>query len=144
MSSSFVSTGKHMICDLTNIRNINKLESMESMHILLEDICKQYDFTILQKTQHKFEPQGITMLYMLSESHISIHTFPEQQYLAFDIYTCRQYEDDSIYMEIYNTLVNWFKCDRGEPTIFARGICPEMRIFGKTSVPANGKFASIS
>jgi S-adenosylmethionine decarboxylase len=125
--SAFVSTGKHMICDLTNIRNLHRLESMESMHLLLEDICNKYDFTILQKTQHTFSPQGITILYMLSESHISIHTFPEQQYLAFDIYTCRHYEDDSIYMEIYNKLVNWFKCDRSLPTILSRGIRPEIR-----------------
>ena len=58
---------------------------------------------------------------MLSESHISIHTFPEQQYLAFDIYTCRDYEDDTVYMEIYDILVKWFHCDRQVPSIFLRG-----------------------
>jgi len=120
--SSSISTGKHMICDLTNIRNATRLESMESMHELLEDICTKYDFNILTKSQHKFEPQGLTILYMLSESHISIHTFPEQKYLALDIYTCRSYEDDSVYMEIYDKLVKWFHCDRGVPTILSRGV----------------------
>ena len=116
-----ISTGKHMICDLTNIRNTTRLESMNKMHELLEDICNKYEFIVLSKTQHQFEPQGITILYMLSESHISIHTFPEQHYLAFDIYTCREYEDDQIYMEIYDKLVRWFLCDRGVPTIISRG-----------------------
>ena len=120
-SSSLISTGKHMICDLTNIRNLTRLESMESMHELLDYICDKYDFTVLTKTQHKFEPQGLTILYMLSESHISIHTFPEQHYLALDIYTCREYDDDVVYMEIYDKLVNWFHCDRGEPIIISRG-----------------------
>jgi S-adenosylmethionine decarboxylase len=110
-----------MICDLTNIQNMKHLESMDSMHELLEDICTKYEFPILTKTQHQFEPQGLTILYMLSESHISIHTFPEQQYLALDIYTCRNYPDDSVYMEIYDTLVNWFQCDRGVPHIISRG-----------------------
>lgn len=119
--SSSVSTGKHMICDLANIRNMTHLESMESMHELLNDICEKYDFTVLNRTQHTFEPHGLTVLYMLSESHISIHTFPEQHYLAFDIYTCREYEDDTIYMEIYDKLVKWFHCDRGIPTILLRG-----------------------
>ena len=59
---------------------------------------------------------------MLSESHISIHTFPERHYLAFDIYTCRDYDDDSVYMEIYEMLVNWFHCDKIMPTIFTRGV----------------------
>ena len=124
-STAPVSTGKHMICDLTNIRNATRLESMDSMHELLEDICAKYDFTILNKSQHKFEPQGITVLYMLSESHISIHTFPEQHYLALDIYTCRYYEDDTVYMEIYDKLVKWFHCDRGIPTILSRGVASD-------------------
>lgn len=119
-----VSTGKHMICDLTNIRNMTHLESMDKMHELLEDICNKFEFTILTKTQHKFEPQGLTILYMLSESHISIHTFPEQHYLALDIYTCRDYEDDTVYMEIYDKLVKWFHCDRDVPMIISRGIKP--------------------
>ena len=117
-----VSTGKHMICDLTNIRNYFRLESMDSMHELLEDICNKYEFSIITKLEHKFEPQGLTMLYMLSESHISIHTFPEKRYLAFDIYTCREYCDDLVYMEIYDKLVKWFQCDRGTPKIFSRGV----------------------
>ena len=116
-----VSTGKHMICDLTNIRNMTHLESIESMHELLDDLCAKYDFTILSKTQHIFEPHGLTILDMLSESHISIHTFPEQHYLAFDIYTCREYENDSVYMDIYDTLIKWFHCDRNVPTILSRG-----------------------
>lgn len=116
-----ISTGKHMICDLTNIRYSTRLESMDRMHELLEDICTKYDFTILSKIEHKFYPQGLTILYMLSESHISIHTFPEKQYLAFDIYTCREYEDDAVYMEIYDKLVRWFHCDRGIPKIISRG-----------------------
>ena len=118
---SYVSTGKHMICDLTNIRNMIHLESMEFMHELLIQICNKYNFNVLTKTEHQFEPRGLTILYMLSESHISIHTFPEKRYLAFDIYTCRDYDDDSVYMEIYEMLVNWFRCDRGVPTILSRG-----------------------
>ena len=122
MTSSGISTGKHMICDLANIRNMSHLESMESMHRLLDDICARYDFTVLGKMEHRFEPQGLSIIYMLSESHISIHTFPEQRYLALDVYTCRNYEDDSVYMEIYKILVKWFQCDFGEPTIVSRGI----------------------
>jgi S-adenosylmethionine decarboxylase len=117
-----VSTGKHMICDLTNVRNMTYLESMDKMHELLEDICTKYDFSILAKAQHQFEPQGLTILYMLSESHISIHTFPEKRYLALDIYTCREYEDDSVYLEIYDKLVKWFQCDYDIPTILSRGL----------------------
>jgi len=125
-----ISTGKHMICDLVNIKNASRLESMESMRELLDDICVGHEFTVLGRIEHKFEPQGLSIIYMLSESHISIHTFPEQRYLALDIYTCRHYPDDSIYMEIYDQLVQWFQCDRGIPTILARGIRPAIERTG--------------
>ena len=36
----------------------------------------------------KFEPQGVTVLCLLSESHISIHTWPEEGKAAVDVYTC--------------------------------------------------------
>jgi S-adenosylmethionine/arginine decarboxylase-like enzyme len=42
----------------------------------------------------------------LSESHLSIHTFPEKKHISFDIYTCRQYSDDTFYNEIFKKLSN--------------------------------------
>lgn len=113
-----------MICDLTNIRHMPRLESMEMMRELFDDICATHEFTVLNSIEHVFSPQGLSIVYMLSESHISIHTFPERRYLAFDIYTCRHYDDDSVYMQIYNKLVEWFQCDAGVPTILSRGVRP--------------------
>ena len=37
---------------------------------------------------HKFKPQGITGFILLAESHISIHTWPEMNYIAIDIFSC--------------------------------------------------------
>ena len=82
MSSLYESlsySGVHMICDIKEIENINILNDIERLKIILDIICKKYDFHILNKIEHKFEPQGSTILYMLSESHISIHTFPEKK-----------------------------------------------------------------
>jgi S-adenosylmethionine decarboxylase len=95
------SSGKHMICDLKNIRNDTLLNSPEGLKNILVTICKQFDFKILSEMEHTFYPQGFTVMFLLSESHISIHTFPEKNYLAFDIYTCREYKDDSDYLKIY-------------------------------------------
>ncbi|WP_316898409.1 adenosylmethionine decarboxylase [Pseudodesulfovibrio indicus] len=44
--------------------------------------------TLLDITSHKFQPQGVTALALLAESHISIHTWPESGYAALDIFTC--------------------------------------------------------
>jgi len=44
---------------------------------------------VVHETIHKkFEPQGVTVVCLLSESHISIHTWPEEGKAAADVYTC--------------------------------------------------------
>ena len=101
------SSCKHMICDIKNIRNKNLIHDLKKMELLLETICKAYDFTVLNRASHEFSPQGLSILYLLSESHISIHTFPERDYIALDIYTCREYTDNSVYLEIYDYLITF-------------------------------------
>jgi len=110
-----------MICDIKNIKNQDLLNSPEKLTKLLDNICNMYNYTILQKSQHEFQPQGFTTLYLLSESHISIHTFPENNYAAIDIYTCRQYQSNQVYLEIYKYLIEEFQADeRQTPIIIDR------------------------
>jgi S-adenosylmethionine decarboxylase len=125
MSISYESqtySGTHMICDIKNIENLELLNDISQLKELLDTICKQNNYTILQKTEHVFEPQGCTILYMLSESHISIHTFPEKEYIAFDLYTCRSYENeyDCPYLEIYDFLITRLNAKREIPVILKR------------------------
>ena len=116
-----MSSGKHMICDIKNIKNQTLLNNPQQLTNLLDNICNKYDYTILNKSQHEFEPQGFTAVYLLSESHISIHTFPENNYAAIDIYTCRQYHDNEVYLEIFNLLIQEFQADQiNEPIIIDR------------------------
>jgi S-adenosylmethionine decarboxylase len=44
--------------------------------------------TVITTIYKKFEPQGVTVLILLSESHISIHTWPEKGEAAVDVFTC--------------------------------------------------------
>jgi S-adenosylmethionine decarboxylase len=62
-------------------------------------------FTILGELEHEFVPQGFSFIFLLSESHLSIHTFPERNHMSFDLYTCRQYENNDVYLKIYETLL---------------------------------------
>ena len=114
------SSGKHMICDIKNIKNNVLIHDLEGIMNILDSICRTNNFTILNKINHIFEPQGLSILYLLSESHISIHTFPERNYIALDLYTCRNYPDNSTYLEIYNHLTDCFDADNEYPTIIDR------------------------
>ena len=54
----------------------------------LTEAADQGMSTLLGLTSHAFEPQGVTALALLAESHISMHTWPEAGYAAVDVFTC--------------------------------------------------------
>ena len=110
-----------MICDLQQIQNKRLLNSLAGIESVVDDLCHKYDFTVLGKLTHQFTPQGCSLVYLLSESHISVHTFPEKNYLAMDIYTCREYPDNAVYEHIYDHLVRIFDAEHGTPLIVDRG-----------------------
>ena len=106
MFNEYKSAGKHMICDFKEIKNNDLLNNCEELNFLLKKICLENDFQILNKNIHKFQPIGCSIIYLLSESHLSIHTFPEKNHISFDIYTCRQYKDNKVYEDIYKLFIN--------------------------------------
>jgi S-adenosylmethionine decarboxylase proenzyme len=120
MFSNTNTSGKHMICDIKNIKNITLLNDDQLLIKLLDNVCELHNFTILNKSFHKFPTYGFSSIYLLSESHISIHTFPEKKYVAIDIYTCRQYDNNNIYYEIYNYLIQQFQATMENPIIIDR------------------------
>lgn len=104
-------SGKHMIFDLKKARNLDLMSSVEGISLILDNVCNKHNYNVLARNGHAFSPVGATVLYLLSESHISIHTFPERGYAAVDIYTCRDMPDDSEYLDIYHYLVAAFDAD---------------------------------
>jgi|TARA_A200000113_G_scaffold175500_1_gene160675 S-adenosylmethionine decarboxylase len=61
-------------------------------HCLVE-ASKWGKATMLNVTSHKFFPQGLTAFALLSESHISIHTWPEKGMAVCDVFTCGDHTD---------------------------------------------------
>ena len=109
MFNDLTCSGKHLMCDFKNIENKELLNSLGHLKDMCKTICKVHDFSILQECDHSFTPIGCTFLFLLSESHLSVHTFPEKNYIAFDLYTCREYEDNYIYTNIYYYLIEQLK-----------------------------------
>lgn len=58
---------------------------------MLVDAVKACGATLICVKTHKFSPQGVTGVAVLSESHISIHTWPELGYAAMDVFTCGEH-----------------------------------------------------
>jgi S-adenosylmethionine/arginine decarboxylase-like enzyme len=117
------SAGKHLLFDAKNIKNTQLLNNFEETLHMLDMLCSKYKFPILGRSYHMFEPCGFTILFLLSDSHLSLHTFPERNFVAIDLYTCKEYADNSIYEEIHDTLCKEYDCDRNAPFIIDRLFC---------------------
>lgn len=65
------------------------LENPELTLQLLEEITVLCGFQVVSRSFKKFEPQGLTAMLLLAESHISIHTWPEKNLFCIDIFTCK-------------------------------------------------------
>jgi len=105
MFTDKVSAGKHLICDIKDITNTALLNSREDLESMMQTICNVCCFEILSGLSHDFIPIGCSIIFLLSESHCSLHTFPEKNYISFDLYTCRQYDDNEVYETIFNYLI---------------------------------------
>jgi S-adenosylmethionine decarboxylase len=62
--------------------------SVEALDQAVHDAVKQCGATILQSSRYLFPPYGMTMVILLSESHASIHTYPEHGACFVDLFTC--------------------------------------------------------
>ncbi len=77
--------GLHLIFDLWGCVNLNSTSIIEQAMLEAVQACGA---TLLEMKTHAFSPHGASGFVLLSESHISIHTWPEHKYAAVDIFTC--------------------------------------------------------
>lgn len=82
------SIGKHCMITLTNIKNTELLKKIDVVESLLDIIADKCKFNVVAKSGHQFEPVGVTFVHVLAESHMSIHTYPENSAAYMDIFCC--------------------------------------------------------
>ena len=85
----FIHQSKHLLLELYRC-DYEKLNDESFLRCTLNRAAKLAKATVLNLISNKFEPQGVTAIALLAESHISIHTWPESNYSAADIFTCGQ------------------------------------------------------
>ena len=81
-----VYAGKHLLLDLWGANFNNSIQTLKK---LIKNSVKTAGATLLHIHLHRFgKEQGISGVAILAESHISVHTWPERDYIAFDIFMC--------------------------------------------------------
>ncbi len=82
--------GRELIVDVEDIENYLVLETVHGVKTLMEEIIQRCN---LSQCEYQVRPIGATMLYLLSESHLTIHTYPEKRACSINLYSCNPKTD---------------------------------------------------
>ena len=116
--------GRHLILDLYDC-DPEILNNYEELQRLLEASLVMAKANILRIFGEKFEPQGVTLLALLAESHASIHTWPELGYCGIDLYTCGDTTNTHRAAEFLKTKLGAKTADEKELT---RSVTPQVSV----------------
>jgi len=117
--------GRHIImeCSGCNPEILNNLERVQSIII---DAALAAKAEVRERAFHRFTPQGVSGVVVISESHISVHTWPEYGYAALDIYTCGQ---ETLPQRACDYVLREFQAQKAKLIELKRGIPKEGEIF---------------
>jgi len=110
---------KHVLFDLKDCLMTSLLDNEEYIRETLIEAVKIAKLKLLKVDTHKFQPHGVTGYALLAESHISIHTWPEDNIARCDLFSCQPNTD---YKSVIQYMQNRFDsmevkrwgCDRSD------------------------------
>jgi S-adenosylmethionine decarboxylase proenzyme len=79
--------GVHYLWDLKGVDS-EKLDDIEFVEKVMLEAAMVCGATVLDHRSHHFEPQGVTVMILLAESHLSFHSWPERGAAAADFFSC--------------------------------------------------------
>jgi S-adenosylmethionine decarboxylase len=112
------SLGYHLILELEGCPAA-ALDDRETVSRVMNEAVEASGATLIQPFFHQFAPQGVSGVVIISESHFSIHTWPEYGYAAVDIFTCGDQIDMDVAVE---TLRRGFGAKALQKMLLTRGM----------------------
>ncbi len=109
--------GRHFLVELAEC-DAAPLRHADPLREIMLDAARECGATVVGFAFHQFLPEGASGTLLLAESHFSVHTWPEERYLAMDIFTCGTEMDAERAIEIVRRRV---RAQRVEVQELARG-----------------------
>lgn len=81
------SSGLELLLDLHECQS-DALNNPSALERILSDAALAAGFEVVSRIAHQFDHQGVTLVLILSQSHIALHTWPEEHFAALDVYAC--------------------------------------------------------
>ena len=110
--------GRHIIVELSDC-DPNVLGDLNKVKDILVRAAIEAKAQVMEVAFHKFSPQGVSGVVVIAESHLSVHTWPECNYAALDIYTCGETTDP---WSACSFVQDGFKSQKISSSVIERGI----------------------
>jgi len=81
------SLGRHVLAEIYEC-SFDILNDVQQVEQIMVNAALESGAEIREVVFHKFSPQGVSGVVVISESHLAIHTWPELGYAAVDVFTC--------------------------------------------------------
>jgi len=97
--------GSHVLVNIKNITDKEKLKFYNNIKPLFLEVIHKFKLNVANYCHKQFTPHGVTLLYLLTTSHLSCHTFVEEGVIAMDLFTCDKSQvpdPDELKRIIYN------------------------------------------
>ena len=85
--------GRHFLVEFIGC-DAEKIKYVDDVKEIFLRAAEKSNATILNSCFHQFDPAGVSGLIFIAESHFSIHTWPEESYAAFDVFTCGEMQPE--------------------------------------------------
>lgn len=110
--------GRHLLIDLYDC-DTTVLAEVEAVRRILTEAVIAARATIVTEHFHQFQPYGVSGVIVISESHATIHTWPEKACAAVDLFTCSETVDTDRLIQV---LTEQFKASHTRQTMVERGV----------------------
>lgn len=101
-----------MKAKMDNFAGWIKTSDKDYLKNIFETLLKKSNFNILSFTDYAFEPFGYTALWLLAESHLAVHTFPEHGKAYFELSSCNLDKSSSFKNELRREVGKLLKIEK--------------------------------
>ena len=110
--------GRHVLCEAYGC-DPKVLDDRDQVENIMVQAALHAGAEVREVAFHKFAPQGVSGVVVISESHLAIHTWPEYEYAAIDVFTCGDTVDP---WNALNYMLEHFKAKDTDSSEVKRGV----------------------
>jgi len=125
----FDTLGRHILVEYYNC-DPEVLRDPEVIENYMNEAAERCGATIVQSCFHHFNPWGVSGAVIISESHLTIHTWPEYGYAAVDLFTCGEINPWAGFDYLEEKLAS----ERSESTEIPRGMTTKIQKYANVDL----------